>query len=141
MAFELQENKVMIFNNQTKNSLKSPVVTGKVNVGGETIKLAGWKNKKGEGIVGQLSVKNGNEYNIVGNFSFKDVKEKAKEKSPDKTGVLESGDKKFKLALWKQTSKDGLTHFLSGNIQDENASHKVTRNVTSNVSTASDDIF
>lgn len=143
MAFELQENRVMIFANKDTKNPKAPAVTGKVNAEGSLIKIAGWKSKEGGGaITGKLSVANNGVYNVVGGLEFK-VTEKTKDNSPDKTGTLTVGNKEYRLALWKKTSANGLTEYLSGTIQDPDKAHKVTSNVTKSAPKAQieDDIF
>jgi len=126
MAFELRENNVMVFNNnsETKND-KSPVVTGKANVEGTLVKLAGWRAKEGTGIVGKLSTgSKADGYSVIGTVDFVDNPNKTKPNSPDKTGFLESGNKKFRLALWKKEGANGS--YLSGTIQDADRAIQVT---------------
>ena len=54
-AFELRENNVTIFVNKGDAGGKAPVITGKVNVNGTIVKLAGWHEKSGNGMVCKLS--------------------------------------------------------------------------------------
>ena len=115
MAFVLEENRLMVFANKDRKSLKSPLVTGKANVEGLEVKLAGWKAKEGEGIVGKLSVKSDNGFSHVGSLAFADV-EKTKENSPDKLGSLTLNNKEFRVALWKKEGKVGT--YLAGTLQD-----------------------
>jgi hypothetical protein len=116
MAFELRENNVMVFANKEKRGLKSPVVTGKANVEGTLVKLAGWDERQGDGIVGKLTVKEGDQYQVVGTVSFKDNTGSTNEKAPDKVGTLELNNRTFRLALWKKEGANGT--YLSGRIQD-----------------------
>jgi len=125
MAFELQNNRVMVFANKGTNA-KAPVVTGKVNIEGEQVKLAGWKSKADAGVIsGKLSLASNGNYSVVGGLEFKDA-EKTKDNSPDKIGKLDYNGKEYRLALWKKKSANGLSEYLSGTIQDPDKSHKVS---------------
>lgn len=123
-GFELQENAIMVFANKQKGG-NAPVVTGKANIEGTVVKVAGWRAKEGTAIVGKLSIGNKDEgYSLVGSMDFDDA-EKSKDLSPDKLGTLELDKRKFRIALWKKTSKSGTT-YLSGTVQDVNKAVKVS---------------
>lgn len=124
MAFELRENNVMIFANKEKTGPQSPVVTGKANVEGTLVKLAGWKEKEGGGIVGKLTIKEDNRYQVVGTVSFKDNVGATNKNAPTSVGTLELNNRVFRLALWKKEGKSGS--YLSGRIQDPDKAIQIT---------------